>query len=748
MIKILQKKLLKTPIENTSTILREVDVFSSELAIQLLSNPYLGEGIYGLELVSEGNDVERYVITPSLYREEIGAEIHRDYGCLLNDVTYLHCYKIILIRPSFYPLFIQEPFPLLENLRILCSKYPFMYAQFLFTKRMDTWQNDFLEQYEAYLNGNDFPSKYAVGRKAQGILLHLMDRISGFSPKRETAEEIEQKILDHCYRFEFRLMIQSEERVQELEEEIREILKEMDFFNELCLIKVNNKKRFLTHFLKRKYLPDSKEQSLSESELLAVMSGYLKEEEKRKTTPSIQERKIDTEDSESIVSLLPMGEKTKRELDGELAERIPPALKTAKVLRNQTMVLKEAELGPTVQIVTFEIPEGILYTDVTKKQKDIETILGKQQISIIPGKDPNTISFLIPCAKREVIYLSELLRSADFIRFSQEHPLPIACGIDIFNRPVFRCLTDAPHLLIAGATNSGKSVFMNALLIGLILCKNPDELRLFLIDPKQVELPQYNGFAHVEKVITDMNEAYDLLERLTVEMDKRYALFAKTGVKKIRDYNKKVKEKMSYIVVAVDEYADLQMEHPEVEDLIKRITQLARAAGIHLILATQRPSSDVLTGVIKSNIPSQVSFALNKSIDYQTVFGSGIPFKLLGFGDGVIRYMGQTEEFIRFQSPVISLDSEEEEHTIEKVKQYYQGDNVDKLELSPLLKEPLETPIEKLKRIVLETGETRSKPLQEQMGIRMSDVLDLRNQLVEEGILMKEGKNYFLVKEE
>lgn len=757
MLSSIKRKINKTPTKNTSTIIREVEVIDSDIVTLLLSSNYLGEGVFGFEIAAETAITEEYLVTPSLFREPLGEEVYRNFEYLRNDTTDLYCYNIVLRKPSFLPLFIQEPYSILDNLKLLCSEHKQMYIQLLFTKRTDKWNKTFVQQYDAYLEGNDFPSEGFIKRKMQGKFLKVMDKISGFYPDRELVEEIEQKIVDHGYRFEFRIVLHTKENPEEIETEIRDILKEMNFFNELGLHRVRNKKEFLDHFLSRRYSPHSADQILSESELIVISSGNhsiieSKPKTMRQAQEIIKDQVMNKPLSVSTIQLLPVAKKKEiREMDSEIANMIEPALRTAKVIKeqNQQVIVKEVELGPTVQVVTFEIPKGILFTDLIKKQKDIEFFLGKPQMSITPGKEPNTISFLIPCEKREVIYLVELLQNPEFIEFAENNPLPLICGVDIFNKPVFKCLTQGPHLLVAGATNSGKSVFMNALLIVLILMRKPDELRLVLIDPKKVELNQYEGFPHVESIITDMDEAYETLEGLVKETERRYAEFAKLGVKNIQNYNKKSPKLIPYIVVAVDEYADLHMAHPEVDDCIQRITQLARAAGVHLILATQRPSVDVLNGVIKSNIPSQVSFALNQTVDYKTVFGKGIPYnKLLGYGDGVVRYMGQTEDFIRFQSPVISLSSDEEAETIERIKAYYNGESVEGLNLLSITKEPPEEPIDKLRRIILETGETRSDPLQNQMGIRMTEVLDLRKKLVEEGTLRKEGNKFFVNEKE
>jgi S-DNA-T family DNA segregation ATPase FtsK/SpoIIIE len=230
-------------------------------------------------------------------------------------------------------------------------------------------------------------------------------------------------------------------------------------------------------------------------------------------------------------------------------------------------------------------------------------------------------------------------------------------------------------------------------------------------------------------------------------MEKRYEVFAKHGVKNLTSYNKKTTDKkLPFVVCVVDEYADLVMTNPEVENYIERMGQKARGAGIHLIVATQKPSADIIGGSIKANMPSKISFKLDSVNDYRTVFGKGIGgYHLLGQGDGVMRLDGQTKEFIRFQSPVITLDDEEEEKVYEKIKKAYQGEVVEGIEI---VEEVKEEPIDKLKRIIATTNETRVGHLQKAMAVRINTVQDLMQQLVDEKWLIKhaaKSKGYELV---
>lgn len=738
MLRSIKKKLQRTPLKNSSYIIREIEGVTEDVLLSLITSPYLSEGVFSLETIANKEYTENLLVTPSFFRDDVGSEVYRDFSYLKNDIEGIHCYRVILSKPSFLPLYTDEPYSLFQNLTLLQSGDDEWFIQMLFTRRSDHWQDELINQYQSYLKGNDYPASSRLGRTLQHGILKAIDKINGIDPRREHIAEIEQKILDSGYRFEMRLVLYSKQ-TGTLEKEIRTILKEKDFFNELYLEKIKNKKEFLELFLERRYSEISKDQIISEGEFVSVTGGDVLQ---HKESPSIPEEKLPVVSRLSKLDLLPIGKKLEREVDIDIVNDIPVFLKKAKVIRDQEINIQDVELGATVQRVTFEIPKDILYSDIKKKLEDIQAVMGVE-LNIIQGNHPNTVTFLIPCKQREIIYLKELLENPEFLNFAEENPLPFVCGIDMFNDLVFKCLTKAPHLLVSGATNSGKSVFMNAMLITLLLFRTPQELRLILIDPKKVEFIQYNGFAHIDDIVIDMEEAVVTLDALVTEMEKRYEKFSSAGAKKIDSYNAKVRKKMPYIICAIDEYNDLKMQKPIVEEYIERLGQKARAAGIHLIIATQRPDNSVMSGVIKTNLPSRIAFKLDNNNEYRTVFGTGIPYKnLLGFGDGVVKYVGQTEEFIRFQAPVISLDEKEEERAYNDIMALYESDVVD-----PLLQlnaEAIEPPIEKLRRIIEETGETRVKELQKEMGIRINDVSDMLKQLADEGFLVKENRSYVL----
>jgi S-DNA-T family DNA segregation ATPase FtsK/SpoIIIE len=272
-------------------------------------------------------------------------------------------------------------------------------------------------------------------------------------------------------------------------------------------------------------------------------------------------------------------------------------------------------------------------------QDDLGVVMGTPQLRIvapIPGK--TTVGIEVPRPKAEVIALKDVLGDKQF--HDKKNRLPVALGKTTDGVPTFSDLAAMPHLLVAGGTGSGKSVFVNSLIMGFLFRLTPQQLRLILVDPKMLELNVFDGIPHlITNVITDNNIAYNALNWAVQEMDRRYALMAETGSKNIDSFNEKQKgsNKLPFIVIIVDELADLMMSGGKlVEVAITRLAQKARAAGIHLVIATQRPSTDVVTGLIKANMPSRISFKVPSGIDSRTVLDTSGAESLMGRGDSLM----------------------------------------------------------------------------------------------------------------
>ena len=318
--------------------------------------------------------------------------------------------------------------------------------------------------------------------------------------------------------------------------------------------------------------------------------------------------------------------------------------------------------GPVVSLYEFEPAPGVKVSKIINLSDDIarNTSSVSARVSIIPGK--NTVGIEIPNTRRDGVTLSEILKSDSFQK--KEIKLPIALGKSISGLPIIADLTSMPHLLIAGTTGSGKSVCINTIISSLLYKHNPDNCKFILIDPKMLELSSYEGIPHLlSPVITDAKKATSALSWTVKEMENRYKLMSSEGVRNIDGYNQKHKLKMPYIIVVVDEMSDLMLiSSREIENYVQKLSAMARAAGIHIIMATQRPSVDVITGTIKANFPTRISFQVSSKIDSKTILGEQGAEQLLGKGD--MLFMSSANKIFRIHGPYIS------EGEIEKITSF------------------------------------------------------------------------------
>lgn len=376
------------------------------------------------------------------------------------------------------------------------------------------------------------------------------------------------------------------------------------------------------------------------------------------------------------IELLDAPKNKKNNTDHQVIEKNIEILE--KVLKDFGIIgrVVEVNIGPTVTQYEMELNSGTKVSKLLSINKEISLALAKKDVRIqapIPGK--STVGIEMPNDHAQSVSLRETIEGMP--KNTNNSLLAVALGKDIMGKVKYCEIDKTPHLLVAGATGSGKSVCINGIIISILMKARPDEVKLVMVDPKKVELGIYNGIPHLlTPVVTDPRKASIALKRAVSEMERRYDLFEELGTKNITSYNKLIEEKnkklpddekynkMPYIVVIVDELADLMLvAGKEVEDSIMRITQMARAAGIHLIIATQRPSTDVITGLIKANIPSRISFAVSSSIDSRTILDMTGAEKLLGKGDMLFLPMGESAPD-RIQGSFVS------EEEIKKVVNY------------------------------------------------------------------------------
>ncbi|WP_291584260.1 FtsK/SpoIIIE family DNA translocase [Clostridium sp. UBA6640] len=404
--------------------------------------------------------------------------------------------------------------------------------------------------------------------------------------------------------------------------------------------------------------------------------------------------------------------------------------------------------GPSVTRFELQPSAGVKVSKIVNLSDDIALNLASSGVRIeapIPGKA--AVGIEVPNRELTPVYLREVIESEEFI--SSNKNLAFCLGKDIGGHSIVSDLTKMPHMLVAGATGSGKSVCINTLLMSLLYKYSPDEVKLLLIDPKVVELNIYNGIPHLLiPVVTDPKKAASALSWAVNEMTRRYKIFADNNVRNIEGYNEMankgiVEEKLPWIVIIIDELADLMMVCPnDVEDYIGRLAQMARAAGMHLVIATQRPSVDVITGVIKANIPSRISFAVSSQIDSRTILDSSGAEKLLGKGDMLFYPVGEAKP-VRIQGAFVSEEEVErvvtfiknqveehqyEDHIIEEIEE---GARPKSDDCDELLNEAI--------KIVIDTEQASTSLLQRRLKIGYNRAARIIEQMEERGVIS--GKN-------
>lgn len=491
------------------------------------------------------------------------------------------------------------------------------------------------------------------------------------------------------------------------------------------------------------YEENNKKKEKLDNSVKAVVSKEIEES----LTTEKKEEKVYIHPS---IELLNINSKTKLKSEDK-KELIENAGKLKEILNDfgvDANVLQVTK-GPSVTRFEIQPSPGVKVSKIVNLQDDIALGLAASGVRMeapIPGKA--AIGIEVPNNKQTAVFLREVLDSEEFKIAKKK--LAFALGKDISGKCVVGDLATMPHTLIAGATGSGKSVCINALIISLLYKYSPNEVKLLMVDPKVVELSVYNGIPHLLiPVVTDPKKAAAALNWAVNEMNKRYKLFAEASVRNIESYNSLfekglIEEKLPYIVIIVDELADLMMACPnDVEDYICRLAQMARAAGMHLIIATQRPSVDVITGVIKANIPSRISFAVSSGIDSRTILDQTGAEKLLGRGDMLYYTIGENKP-IRVQGAFISeeevekvvnfIKNEEEENKYEEsIIEHIESESKDSGKVS----EDSESDelVNEAIKIVVEYNQASTSFLQRKLRIGFNRASRIMDELEERGII-------------
>ena len=435
--------------------------------------------------------------------------------------------------------------------------------------------------------------------------------------------------------------------------------------------------------------------------------------------------------------------------------------------------------GPVITMYEFAPGPGIKVARIVNLADDLAMALKALKVRVVaPLPNKSTVGIEVPNPQRETVGLKDMLTSEAFVKARSK--LAIALGKDIYGRPVVTDLRTMPHLLVAGATGAGKSVGLNCLLLNILFNAHPDEVKLLLVDPKVLELQVYDGIPHlIRPVITNPKEAARGLSWVVQEMERRYRVLAELGVRNIDAYNKKVaefqasgsgrksKKKLSkgqamdledapvletpieeavplpYIVVIIDEFADLMMVAPkDIEDRIARLAQMARASGIHLILATQRPSVDVVTGLIKANFPARIAYQVSSKIDSRTILDANGAESLLGKGDMLFLASG-TGRIVRLHGPYVS--DEEVRNVVEWVKSQaspvYDPAALASVQEAPAEEQEADETYERARELIMNTGQASASFIQRRLRVGYPRAARMIEQMEDEGLVSAPGRD-------
>ncbi len=467
----------------------------------------------------------------------------------------------------------------------------------------------------------------------------------------------------------------------------------------------------------------------------SLLSKLTKREEKQ------EEKEIKGPLKEGAINLPPI----------ELLEEAPSLPHAGNVKKNAEIIrqtlanfgipveMVDVNIGPTVTQYTLRPTEGIKLNKITALHNDLALALAAHPIRIeapIPGK--SLVGIEVPNKVKAIVRLREVLTSPNFK--NTPSPLTVALGKDVSGQCIVDDLDQMPHLLIAGATGTGKSICINSIILSLLYRNSPQNLKTILIDPKRVELPVYNGIPHLlAPVVTDYEKAISALKWSVAEMDRRYKIFEKNLKRDIVSYNKSVSKKLPYIVIAIDELADLMMLAPqEVEGAIVRLSQLARATGIHLVIATQRPSVDVITGLIKANITNRIAFATASQVDSRTILDTAGAEKLLGAGD-MLYLSGDISKPKRIQGTYVS--EKEIKSVVDFLKKQGQPEYQESVFEMPIKSKKIAGELaedelyKEAARLVIESGKASASFIQRRLRVGYARAARLLDILEERGVV-------------
>lgn len=731
---------------------------SSDEIGSILSNPVI-DGVFGVEIHKHEDNETRTIFTPQYFKLEL-EQTDRDkiFDSLEELGTEFIVAKFFLGKPSMFPIdtnWKRSLYDIITN--NITSDLGFVY-QLIMSFRQDDWKGRLVEQYQYYLDGVENPYESDSLRKLQKKINDSVCNIFNIDYKHNPIREIDKKIDDKGFMYSVRLLIYGGSKKQ-MSASVKKILDGMNEFSYVnkWFVEKSNSKQDVRQIIDRSM--GKNKQVLSASEIMPlIVNGNVGLIKKPKDVIIKQSDKVSDKKSLNLLSALPHGKEIEESNDVGIANRFIKAIADIKKHnKERDFRLVNSQSGSTLMRMTISIPENIRLSEITKKSTidDIQSKMGVRHLQIKQGDNSNEINVILPLKKRHKVFLKNYIDNDEFRKFSENNNLPFLVGVDEIGNPIYQCLNKSRHILVAGTTGSGKSVWINQLILTLLLTKSPSELMFYMVDVKRVELSIYKKFPHVKSVITDADESISLLAKLKAEMERRYEILDINGFRNINAYNaKNPNKKIPYIVCVIDEYAELALRNKDVHEYVQEIAQLSRASGIHLIIATQDPRKEVIPPIIKSNLPSKIGLRCSNVHSYMTFLNSRPPFNLLGNGDGVMAFEGQMDEFIRFQGCLIvdGDDEEKEREFIEgiaeamnkgidfndiKIEDSYVEDVVEDDIAEIVEDEDTNDEMYRLKSIIATTGETRVSMLRDKMRVNINRLNSMMKQLVDEGWLEK-----------
>lgn len=711
-----------------------ISSLSKNTVKEMLSNSFI-DGVFGIEAFRISNRESFTFFSPPNYKVDWDKADDDSPQYKFNQKNEnMTCCELYTTKSSLFPVEMNSDYSFWKIIYSVCPSHINLMYQILLVYRQDNWKVRLQDQYEDYLNGVQNPSNYGFLRKIQRGINNKLDNLLRWENKHSEIEEIEKKLEDNGYRFNVRFVMSGGNKKEhsKLIQIIEKNINKYSYTNRWS-ISTDTPLELIDNILKRRLDYNSKHSVLSTSELLPFV--VINEELKLEKLNSVEHPLVNTSTNNSLIKLLPLGDSLSEVNGKQIAEKFITALKEVKKF-NKEIKLKQSRTGSTLMKFTFELPNEQRFSELNKDNvvKDIQIKMGVKNLQLKQGDGVREIDVLLPLEKRQKVLLRNYIDTDEFRQYSKENPLPFLVGVNEVGEPIYSCISKIKHLLVAGTTGSGKSVWLNQLILTLLTTKNPSDVQFYMIDIKQVELTVFEDFPHVQSVVTDANEGILLLNQLINEMNRRYELFKKSNVKNISLYNKKTNNRLPYLICVIDEYGELSIRDSKVHDHVTSLTQLARAAGIHLIIATQRPSVDVIPSLIKSNLPSKIGFYCTNTRTYLTFLNTKPPYELLGNGDGTMCFEGQMEEHVRFQGCLIVDDPNDEGLESKLIRRIASKITQKKVNIDlPIVEEVVEeSELDRLKKIIANTGETRVSPLRNIMKININKLNDLMKELVEE----------------